>query len=118
MVSTPSADLGKCQGLVRKGSGFRRYNTRCTKNAKVVRDGKGFCGTHDPVAQEEKREKQKAEWSEKWDREHAERDAREHRQKLEQAFLASIKTNALELYVQLYGDLPGLITALHEGQYR
>jgi uncharacterized Zn finger protein (UPF0148 family) len=39
----------------------------CRKAAKVERDGKLYCGTHDPVAAKARDEKTRARWQEKWD---------------------------------------------------
>ena len=44
-------------------SGWSRY--RCSKNAKVERDGKSFCTIHDPVRIEEKRDKRHKEYQER-----------------------------------------------------
>ena len=48
------------------GSGF----TRCAYKGKVERDGKWYCGTHDPVRRKAKSDANMAKW-------HAERDAKE-----------------------------------------
>jgi len=39
----------------------------CTRTASVIRNGKPYCKTHDPVARKEKEEKRTAEWNKKWD---------------------------------------------------
>lgn len=37
-----------CQALIRSGSVWSRHNYLCGKRAKVERNGKHYCGTHDP----------------------------------------------------------------------
>jgi uncharacterized Zn finger protein (UPF0148 family) len=49
--------------------GWRGYHTKqCRNRAKIERDGKFYCGTHDPVAVKAKREKQAAVERLKWAR--------------------------------------------------
>ena len=52
----------KCSKRIHKG--WSAYT--CSKNAKVERDGRLYCGTHDPIKVAERRVKQKAKWDEKW----------------------------------------------------
>jgi hypothetical protein len=48
----------RCQASL---PGWRGYHTKqCGKRAKVERDSKFYCGTHDPVALKARREKQSA----------------------------------------------------------
>lgn len=57
---------------------FSNYSShRCGKRAKVERDGRHYCGTHDPA----KAEKRNAEWRAKFDAEQAARAAKELAQK-------------------------------------
>lgn len=44
---------------------------KCTKTGKVERDGKHYCGIHDPVAIKAKKDKQHAKWKQEWDAEAA-----------------------------------------------
>lgn len=67
------------------------HSRQCTRSAKVERDGKWYCGQHDPVAIEAKdkarREKRDREWEE-------ERKARKEKERLEKqrdAALALVK---------------------------
>ena len=53
----------------------------CGKTAKFERDGKWYCGTHDPVAIEAKRVKQNAEFQAKWDARTAAQEAAEAKRK-------------------------------------
>jgi hypothetical protein len=54
----------KCCGSVWPAGAYRSYP--CHHNAKVERDGKWYCGTHDPVAIKEKQDKKKAESDARW----------------------------------------------------
>lgn len=49
-----------------------RFGIQCSKNAKVEREGKWYCGTHDPVAVKQKREARDLEWREKYAAERSE----------------------------------------------
>jgi uncharacterized Zn finger protein (UPF0148 family) len=50
----------KCSEIVWPAGAFRGH--QCHNSAKIQRDGKWFCGTHDPVAVIEKRDKKNAEF--------------------------------------------------------
>lgn len=58
-------------------SGFSQYP--CSRSGKVKRDGKIYCGIHDPVAKKERQErsseKNRARWAEERKRHQEERDA-------------------------------------------
>lgn len=58
----------KCSERIHSG-GY--YQSTCSRNGKVERDGKWYCGQHDPVAVEERR----AARSRRWDEEDARREA-------------------------------------------
>ena len=49
-----------CAKVVSDSTGFRTFYKPCSKAAKVDRDGKWYCGTHDPVAIKQKCEAQSA----------------------------------------------------------
>lgn len=55
----------KCCGVVF----YRGWPHACTKTPKVDRDGKWYCGFHDPVAINEKQKKKKAKWEQQWAKE-------------------------------------------------
>lgn len=55
------------------GSGFTFRGSLCSKKAKVERDGKWFCGTHDPIKIAERRSKRDAKWAEQSKRDNARR---------------------------------------------
>ena len=49
----------------------------CGRKAKVERNGMWYCGIHDPVSREKRRERNHEEWKRNWDRQERERKARE-----------------------------------------
>ena len=55
----------KCCGTVLPAGAYRTHP--CHNGAKIQRDGKWYCGTHDPVAIKEKRDKKNAEHNAKWE---------------------------------------------------
>ena len=79
------------------GSGFMYFP--CGKNAKVERDNKWYCGTHDPVAVRERQVKRNTEW----------------RTKLDAVYAAQRKRDAEEKEAKRRADLyPELLDALKE----
>ena len=54
-----------CCGRIYTGS-YSIYSHACGKKAKVVRDGQHYCGLHDPVAKQEKRDAATAERRTTW----------------------------------------------------
>jgi hypothetical protein len=63
----------KCEKLI--FSNWHHYP--CSNKAKVKREGKWYCGKHDPVAVEDKHKNSQ----DKWDREWAEKQRRWRREK-------------------------------------
>jgi hypothetical protein len=59
------SEIKRCCSTVRTGGGFNRH--QCTRNAKVERDGKPYCGSHDPVLMREKANKRFDDWKAKND---------------------------------------------------
>lgn len=62
------------------------YRHQCPKSGKIERDGKWYCGTHDPVRIKEKREERDRKWSERFraqreDSEQRERDEAEQKRR-------------------------------------
>lgn len=51
-----------CGQVALPGDKWRGRYKPCTHKAKVERDGKWYCGQHDPVAKKEKRDAQLAKW--------------------------------------------------------
>lgn len=47
----------------------------CSKTGKVERDGKWYCGTHDPIAVKARDDKRMTAWKAKWDAETAANEA-------------------------------------------
>ena len=64
----------KCSERI--SGGFHSY--QCSKSGKIERDGRWYCGTHDPVRIKEKREESARKWSERF---RAQRSASEQREK-------------------------------------
>ena len=54
----------QCCALVSKGTTWHRYRMRCTRNKKVEREGRPYCGKHDPVKVAEKYAKRQMKWDE------------------------------------------------------
>lgn len=54
-----------------RGRNMWSFSYRCNKRASYERDGKWYCGTHDPVRVKAKREERDAKWNEKWKAESA-----------------------------------------------
>lgn len=82
------------------------WPSRCTKPAKVERDGKHYCGVHDPVRIAEKNHKRNAEWQVKWDAEKAEHEAMKQKTS-EQKRRADCYDDLLEALIsarKLWGD--------------
>ncbi len=55
----------RCSATV-YGGGFR--SPPCSNPGKVERDGKWYCGTHDPVRVEKKRKERDKQWNAEWDK--------------------------------------------------
>ena len=62
-------EKNKCSEIVFGSDAFHQHG--CPNTGKIERDGKFYCGTHDPVAVKAKLKAR----DEKWDREHEERQA-------------------------------------------
>ena len=73
-----------CCGNVFRG-GYSHYTSICGKNAKFERDGKWYCGTHDPVAKKEKAAIRYAEWDAKYEARRASEKAAEKARKEKEA---------------------------------
>ncbi len=56
------AEQHKC--CAHKWSGWHRI--QCSKNGKIEREGKYYCGIHDPVAIEAKSKARNAKWNAEW----------------------------------------------------
>lgn len=68
----------------------------CAKNATIERDGKWYCGTHDPVAMAEKQRARDAQWKK-------DREERMTRHRVQQAAFDMLK--ALEDYLAWASDV-------------
>lgn len=61
-----------CEGTKRRPEGDRGWSgapPRCTRAATVARDGKDYCGQHDPEARDVRRKASQEKWQEKHDAE-------------------------------------------------
>ena len=56
------AEKHQCEGI-KRGTWHRH---RCITNGSIERDGKWYCGIHDPVKIAEKRKRGKEKWDEEW----------------------------------------------------
>jgi glycine/D-amino acid oxidase-like deaminating enzyme len=55
-----------------------RYS--CSNTGRIERDGKFYCGIHDPEAEKARRAKHEAKWRAKWDEEKKAHEANRRRQ--------------------------------------
>ncbi len=62
MSGTTLDSAHKCEGSVRVDTNWPRY-TPCNRPGKVERDGKWWCGIHDPLARQAKRDKRQEEFN-------------------------------------------------------
>ena len=83
----------------------------CWASAKVIRDGKPYCGRHDPLKVKAQREKRNAEWNARREAEkaarakaEAERAERERRAACFDDLLMALEHVAKSLYVNDYGE--------------
>ena len=67
----------------------------CSRRAKVERDGKHYCGVHDPERLKAKREERRVAWQEKWDAVHKQRN----RQALEHAACLDLSDDDLRAMI-------------------
>jgi len=96
-------NLGRCSARVYAGS-FTGHP--CTRNAKVLREGKPYCGTHDPVAIADKRKAKHAQWDQEAKEKGIRWAAEEKRRKAIQQLCGHIPTDELDQYelVRKAGD--------------
>lgn len=52
----------RCEGRIWR----EHHHVQCSCEAKVTRDGKDYCGTHDPVRRKEKEAARDAKWEAAW----------------------------------------------------
>lgn len=100
----------KCSERVFEGF----HSHQCSKSGKIERDGKWYCGTHDPVRIKEKREERDRKWSEKF---RAQRSAREQREKdeAEQKRRSDLFPELLEALEKLLGMFESEIHNEYDG---
>jgi hypothetical protein len=67
MTKKEKSDLGKCQHQIWSSNGsWRGGYKQCKSNAKVERDGKAYCLTHDPVLRKEKQDARDKASNDRW----------------------------------------------------
>lgn len=62
-----SAPQHTCCYKIPRASGWRTVYEPCTRKGKVEREGKWYCGQHDPVARKERNDKARAEHDARWE---------------------------------------------------
>lgn len=92
----------QCCAVMRKGSGYHRYNVACENSGKVERDGHWYCGTHDPEAIAEKNRARTAARKAKWD----EYDAARQREDRQRKATVRILSLSGQVYKALLKELP------------
>lgn len=65
-IQSTKSDRHPCEAALRGGSTWNHYTYACGKTAKVEREGKWYCGTHDPVAVSARQAKRDQARDEKW----------------------------------------------------
>ena len=90
----------RCETRIFTGMAFHGH--LCNRPAKVERNGKHYCGTHDPVSVAEKRAKRDAEWR-----------AEEDRQNAVAIFRASIQTEN-ERRLALFDEMLAALREAHQ----
>jgi len=100
----------KCSKRI--SGGFHSY--QCSKSGKIERDGRWYCGTHDPVRIKEKREESARKWREMF---RAQRSASEQREKdeAEQKRRADLFPELLEQLEKLLGMFESEIHNEYDG---
>jgi hypothetical protein len=79
-----------CVKVIYSGGGF--YNHPCRKPAKVIFEGRPYCGIHDPIKVKKKLEETNA----RWEKEFAIKKEGWHRQELMNKILGDKSTKELE----------------------
>lgn len=75
-----------CEGRkASKGRLGSRWAPPCNRRATVERDGHHYCGTHDPVACKERREKRDADWRARYNSKMAAMRAEDERERFDSA---------------------------------
>jgi hypothetical protein len=60
---------GFCVACISKKVGRMNFSYRqCSRKIKDTHEGKGYCGTHSPVAKKERDKKERAKWEKEWKR--------------------------------------------------
>jgi len=83
-------DSKKCQGRVLGSGGWHSY--QCGNKPKVERDGKLYCGVHDPIRLQKKREEKQKEWKE----EYRKKEAIWDRRRIMEKYFEGVSTEEIE----------------------
>lgn len=92
----------------------RGYRHQCSKSGKIERDGKWYCGTHDPVRVKENREERDRKWDERFRAQRADREQRE-RDEAEQKRRDDLFPELLEQLEKLLGMFESEIHNEYDG---
>lgn len=102
-------EVYKCSGMIRgTGSWGYLHKYHCPKTGKVERDGKWYCGTHDPVKIKERQEKRNAKWeaeSEAQIAKYRAENIQKYRNELLNALCRNIPTELIQTWVTNYKTL-------------
>lgn len=71
---------------------------RCQRKATIEREGKNYCGQHDPVAVAKKRKEREAAWDAEHDRKQKQWDEAEKRRQAIHRLCGHIPTDELDKY--------------------
>ena len=82
----------QCEKKIRRGERWHRYDVDCPNPGIVERDGKWYCGGHDPVKVKERKDARQAEW----DRQRKNDDKHRRRLDAETHYCANLTTEYLE----------------------
>jgi hypothetical protein len=58
--------MSKCSESVRGGGMWPSFH-QCSREGKVVREGKAYCKTHDPVLLQERMADREKKWRDEWE---------------------------------------------------
>jgi len=87
-----------CQTYVSTGRGW--YSHQCLNKPKVEREGKLYCGVHDPVRLKKLYDEKHKEWEKEW----AETEAKRKRINLMTKYFEEVSTEEIEKLVEEKGD--------------
>lgn len=86
----------KCEARLKTSQYYHSIGYPCIHNAIVERDGKRYCGIHDPVRMKESKEVRNKTLRKGWDEERRIRENAQRRRKAEEHYCKYLLTNYLE----------------------